>query len=76
MADLRFRHAILDCLDAIATRESAPRSRTERLQDDIRIKQYGAAMACHPDLEVDRLRDSVRRKQIGHVVNGETKQSG
>ena len=64
-AGLRFCHAILDRLDAVAVRKRAPGSDPEALQDGVGIDKNGALVARHRTSQLDRGRDPMRREEVG-----------
>ena len=68
-AGLRFCHAILDRLDAVAVRKRAPGSYPETLQDGVGIDEDRSLMASHRTSQLNRGRNPMRRKEVGEIVN-------
>jgi len=67
-------HAILDRLNAVATRKRAPGSDPEALQDGVGIDENGTLVASHWTSQLDRGLYPMRREEIGEIVNCQVQQ--
>ena len=71
---LRFSHAVLDSLDAVAARKCAPRAHPKALQDSVGIEEKRTAMASHGTSQLDRGLNPMGREEVGKIINRQVQQ--